>query len=326
RPKQIVVRGMGLSALDTILTLATGTFYRNKLGALRYRPGNAHAHIIAVSRSGYFPIVRGMPAVLPKLKYFTPKALSTIKECNDGYLTLDELRRLLEKELKEHLGQGFEMATYFLPKLTAEEKLREDLDKAKQGNTVYALCRQLLALQLFSQLRPEDKQYFTKNLRTLFLQNVAAMPIINAEKMLALFDAGVLSAMGLGYAGAHITVEGERVRLDYSDASGNALHTYADYVIQASGDDLDISNNTDPFIRCLIDQGEIVSDVAGGIKVNLRTYAVLGQAAKGGTRDSSILYALGMPVMNWAAERDFASASIKAAHVVASEWSSSLEP
>ncbi|MEK7152589.1 MAG: FAD/NAD(P)-binding protein, partial [Patescibacteria group bacterium] len=67
RPKRILVRGMGLSALDTILTFATGAFYRDKQGILRYDPGGSHAHILVASRSGYFPIVRGIPSTPPEL-------------------------------------------------------------------------------------------------------------------------------------------------------------------------------------------------------------------------------------------------------------------
>lgn len=317
RQKRVIVQGMGLSALDTILSLATGVFYRDHDGVLRYRPGKIHAQIIAVSRSGYFPIVRGMPAKLPQLKYFTPDNLAAVKQRNKGYLVLRELKTLFEHELKEHLGKEFDMKAYFLPNMSAREKLKSDFGKAKQGNIVYAVCRQILALQLFSQLSADDKEYFTKNLRTQFLQNVAAMPVINAEKMLALFDAGVLLTVGLGYKETAIKVEHDELQIDYTNARKKSCIA-ADCMVKAAGDELDITRNRDPLIRSLIESGEIVPSNAGGIKVDFNEYAVVRNSVQ--IDDDASIYALGMPVTNWAAERDFASASIKAAHAVAAQW------
>ncbi|MEK7376414.1 MAG: hypothetical protein AABZ57_04540 [Candidatus Margulisiibacteriota bacterium] len=237
---------------------------------------------------------------------------------------MSELKKLFEQELKEHFGQDFDLTGYFLPKLTAKEKLRQDIEKAKRGNVVYAICRRILALQLFSQLQPEDKEYFAKSLRTLFLQNVAAMPVINAEKILALFDAGILSTASLGYGGTNVTLGREKLVLEYSE-SGKTLRISADYMVQAAGDELDISHNPDPFIHFLVKQGEIIPDASGGIKVNLNTYTVLRRSNTGREEESGLIYALGMPVMNWAAERDFASASIKAAYVIATDWTKDLK-
>lgn len=322
RPKRVIIVGTGLSALDCILSVATGEFYRDTAGTLRYKPGHSHAYITAISRSGYFPIVRGLPKEIPRLRHLTAKAIQEIKSRNNGFVTLPELEKLFQKELETQLGHAVDIKEYFTPSQSAEDKLKDDLTKAREGNVVYATCRQILALQLYSQLNHADQRYFVEHLRTFFLQNVAAMPVINAEKMVALIDAGILEVARLGHKGMHIDIDAlkQLVRVHYEDNNGQKQTLTSDYIIRAAGDELEITKNQAKLIQSLLSQEAILPGQSGGIKVDASTYAVIRKDDLGQEAQSRDIYALGMPVMNWAAERDFASASVKAAHQLLNNW------
>lgn len=358
RKKKVIVQGMGLSGIDTILSMTTGTFYRDNKGELKYEAGENHAEIIATSRSGYFSIVKDLTIQKPPLKYVTQEALDDIKSKNGGYLTLVAFKPLIERELEEHLRRKVDLAEYTSPSISAKDKLQLDIKKAKEGNAVYGIFQQILAYQPFSQLTPEDKELFLKNIRTQFLQNIAAMPLLNAEKITALLDAGVLTAKKLGYDDPTVTVENNQIRVDYTDNTGRTT-LYADYLIRASGDNLDITKNTDPLIQSLLKNKEIIPNKEpyydeenawrmlrtskegaviqeagvgqqliannGGIKVDLTDYSVIRMNAKGREEKSGSIYALGMPVMNWGAERDFASSSTKAAVSLVNGWIQDLK-
>jgi uncharacterized NAD(P)/FAD-binding protein YdhS len=316
RLKEVLVLGMGLSAIDTVLTFATGRFHRDAQGNLQYDAGPRHAQVTVVSRTGYFPIVRGLPAEVPKARFVTAAALDQIKCDNDGYLTLTALKALFEKEIESQLGRPVSLIEHLLPDLDAEQKLSRDLVEARRGSVIYALSKEILSLQLYAQLAPVDKDYFTTHLRTYFLQSISAMPIVNAEKLLALFRAGVVGAARLGPGRINV-VRGERrpVQLRADDE----VVTEADYLVKAIGDDLNIVDNHDKFIRALLTRKEIIPAAGGGMRVDPVDYSVLRVDDHGHERVSECLSALGLPVMDWL-ERDFASASIKAAQPLVQRW------
>jgi uncharacterized NAD(P)/FAD-binding protein YdhS len=350
--KRIIIQGMGLSALDTILSMATGKFYRNSKGELSYHPGKHHPQIIATSRSGYFPAIRGMPAKIPKLKVFTQEALDKIKNKNGGYLTLTDLKILGEKELKEQFGNKFEPLDYFRPNISAEEKLKRDLKLARKGNVIYCLIREVNAFKWSHQLAPEDKEYFIKNLQSEFYRNISAMPVLNAEKLIALLETGALTTIKLGFNKTSLKAEDNKIRLDYSDIGGQRKTLYGDYMIKAEGYEVNIEKNSDPLIKSLLKQREIISNKApyhdinkglainyteeqrqaiksedakileadmGGIKVNTDNYSVIRTNEKGVEEKSNIISALGFLVMNWT-DRAFASASIKDSRLIVKNW------
>lgn len=327
-PKHIIIEGTGLTGADAILTLATGKFGRQKDGTLRYLPGKHHAQITAVSRSGLLPVVRGFPKTLPTLKYFTPQKLAAIKK-RHGSLVLTELATLFQKELDTQLGHAVDLQAYFLPAISAKEKLKLDIARAKKGNVVYAVCRLIASLRLFSQLSSQDRAFFLRHLKSLYLQNVAALPMVNAEKLLALFDAGVLDIIKLGDEKTEIRTHGSGLILKY----GHRQQLQADYIINAVGDELDIEKNTDPLINSLLTTGEVVASKepihhgalvnTGGIKITGH-YTVISEHTGTQETPSPDISAIGMLVNNWLVEKSFASASVEAAKIVANDWTRSL--
>lgn len=325
--KHIIIEGTGLTGADAILTLATGQFERRRDDTLHYLAGKHPARITAVSRSGLLPVVRGFPKTLPTLRYFTPQKLAAIKK-RHGSLVLAELATLFQQELDAQLGHPVDLQAYFLPAISAKEKLTLDIARAKKGNVVYAVCRLIASLRLFSQLSPQDRAFFLHTLKSLYLQNVAALPMVNAEKLLALFEAGVLDIIKLGDEKTALRTHGSHLILEYG-----RHQLQADYIINAVGDELDIEKNTDPLITSLLTSGEVVASQeptpggalvnTGGIKIT-DNYTVISEHKSAHEASSPDISAIGMLVNNWLVEKSFASASVEAAKIVAHNWIRSL--
>jgi len=284
-----------------------------------------------VSRNGFFPVVRGLPATLPPLRYVTEANLQVIRDAHHGYLTLASLMPLFEKELQANFGKDAKLKDYFLPNITPEEKLRKDFSKALGGNVLFGLCRQVRSMFLTLQLTPEDRDRFLAEYKTLYIQNLASLPVVNAEKLLALFDAGVLQTIRLGKAPTNIIAGKDSATLYYGDHQSITV----DYIINATGDEVDIEKNQDPLLTTLLNAGEVVANKstykanhvehtrAAGIKVN-NNYLVIKKDQRGKEIPSDNISAVGMLAAGWQPEKNFASASLEAAHVVVKDWMQSL--
>ncbi len=353
KTKKILVKGTSLSAIDSILSVLTGKFYRDNHNVLKYSPGKNHPEITAYSRSGFFPIVRVAPKQLPTLKYFTKKNLDSIKERNGGYLVMPELKELFEKELAAHFGKRINLREYFLPKISTDEKLRDAFEKAKVGNLVFGVCKKIYALDLPSSLSPEDRELYVMN-KNIFYQNLAAMPFANAEKLLALFESGVLKAEAIGYDNpAEYDVKDDGINIQYYDKNGDIKALQGDYLINATGYKTHLTEQSvDPFVQSLLRQGQALLGYekyhdparaaltnytfdereayqkAGkkieysrptGLKVEKSNYALLAQE-DGKEAPSKVVSAFGLPVMYWAPERDIAALAIDGAQVVVKDW------
>jgi hypothetical protein len=313
--------------VDSVFSLLTGRFHRDDSGVLRYSAPPDHVQLVSVSRKGHYSIVTDRRVALhPELRVVTEDRLRAVREANSGFLTLGALRELVEAELRLHLGHDVDLVRYALSEgLSAFDKLRADMAKARSGNIVNGIFQRTLGFQLFSQLSSTDKVFFERHVLRYFLQNIAGMPYPSAEKLLALNEAGVLDAIGVGDESS-VEFGTGRPRLCWRDDSGNETVLEADYLLNAAGDVMDVSQCRDPFLRSLLDNGTVTTGdfgagkggYTGGMRVH-GDYAVVGVGADGAHEVSDVVYAVGMHVDGWT-ERDFASASVGAVIPVVAAW------
>ena len=238
---EVAVLGSSLSAIETALTLSLdGYFARSEGGQLRYHPGAQPRRLTLFSRRGQLPRVRGRLGTRPN-QILNSQALERLVRERKGVLSLAELFSLLEQELRLAYGPSWSWQAVTAPEASATEVLRASLQLAQQGDGPQGevLWQTVLAQALpwahalYLALAPEERRCFDRDWTTLFFLHVATQPASNAEKLLALADAGLVRvvALGEGYRVAAddqgVTIEGrgkdapQRWRMDWLvDARG----------------------------------------------------------------------------------------------------------
>lgn len=331
RPR-VFVQGMGPSGIDAIMTLCgDGEFtYTHDGHVTSYRPathaGEEPVHIVAGSRCGFFSPVRG-PLAPYEPHHLTEEQLAEIRREHRGHLKIERILELLDKDLRRATGGEVGWNDVKEPRFpSAKEKLARDLRDSYTGNLVYTIALKARRMRFYNQLEPSDKATYDRLLDTHFIRTAVPMPAANAEKLLALMDAGILTTVQQGYDAPHIAVgEDGDFRVTYRSDEGERSTLRADCVIRASGQDFSMENHPAPLVQNLLKRGEIVPHeeggyVTGGIALDARGgYRVLKQM--GGVRaPSPHLTSYGSPVRFWQHEHNFAGAFVEAAEWVADEW------
>ncbi|MEU0453810.1 FAD/NAD(P)-binding protein [Streptomyces sp. NPDC006129] len=330
RPR-VFVQGMGPSGIDAILTLCDeGEFTYSRDGHVAgYRP-TAHAEplsVVAGSRSGFFPPVRG-PLAPYELHHLTENNLDAIRREHRGHLKIERVLELLDKDLRRATEGTLGWEDVRSPRWrTAREKLTSDLKDSSTGNLVHTVVLKARRMRFYSRLEPADKEVYDRLLDTHFIRTAVPMPAAVAEKLLALMDAGMLTTVRLGYDDAqHTQVEEDgTLRVTYRSESGETATLRADCMVRASAQDFAMERHPSPFIQNLLRRGEIVPHEEGGYApggIALATrggYRVMKRA--GGVRvPSPHLSAYGVPVRFWQNEHNYAGAFVAAAQWVADDW------
>lgn len=331
RPR-VFVQGMGPSGIDAIMTLCgDGQFtYTDDGHIASYRPatraGEEPLHIVAGSRCGFFSPVRG-PLAPYELHHLTDERLAEIRRDHQGQLKIERILELLDKDLRRATDGAVGWNDIKNPPYpSAREKLVSDLQDAYTGNLVHTLALKARRLRFYHQLASHDKTTYDRLLDTHFIRTAVPMPSANAEKLLALMDAGILTTVKQGYDAPRTAVEEDgRFRITYRSDEGGRSALRADCVIRASGQDFSLQNHPSRLMQNLLRRGEVVPHeeggyVTGGIALDARGgYRVMKRAG-----DTSVpsphLTSYGSPVRFWQHEHNFASAFVEAAESVADEW------
>ncbi|MGW7577223.1 FAD/NAD(P)-binding protein [Streptomyces sp. NPDC054765] len=328
----VFVQGMGPSGIDAIMTLCgEGEFTYTYDGHIAsYQPvaqaGEEPLHIVAGSRCGFFSPVRG-PLAPYEPHHLTEENLAEIRRDHQGHLEIERILELLDKDLRRATAGAVGWNDVTNPRYpSAKEKLASDLQDSYTGNLVYTIALKARRMRFYSRLEPSDKATYDRLLDTHFIRTAVPMPSANAEKLLALMDAGILTTVKQGYDAPPIAVrEGGGFRITYQSDEGGQSTLRADCVIRASGQDFRMENHPSPFVQNLLKRGEIVPHEEGG-------YATGGIAldARGGYRvmkrmggvcvPSPHLTSYGSPVRFWQHEHNFAGAFVEAAEWVADDW------
>ncbi|WP_428933672.1 FAD/NAD(P)-binding protein [Streptomyces sp. ACT015] len=332
RPR-VYVQGMGPSGIDAVMTLCDeGAFTYTADGHIdSYLPaptagGTEPLHIVVGSRSGFFPPVRG-PLTGHELHHLTPDALAGIRSENRGQLRLEPVLDLLDKDLRRATDGALGWHDVEKPRFaSAREKLESDLHDARHGNLVYTLVLKARRMCFYRELTSADKALYDRYFDPHFIRTAVPMPTANAEKLLALMDAGVLSTVQHGYADPPVGVhEDGGFVIAYQTADGERSRLRADCVVRAKAHDFGLERHPSPLVRNLLRRGEIVRHeesgyATGGLALDPHGDYRVTRRVGGITGPSPHLSSYGSPVRFWQTENNYAGAFVRAAEQVAADW------
>ncbi len=216
---RVSVMGTSLSSIDAAMAVANqhGRF-RRKAGALSFETGAKGLHITLMSWTGVLPEA-DFYCPLP----YEPLAIMTdaaVADCAAQPRPLDALFDLMRAEIArsdpgyaERIGLAGLTADSFAAAYFAARDVQDPFDWARKNlNEVeynkahritvpwrYAILRMHEKFALIvPDLNDVDRQRFNDGLKTVFVDNYAAVPSESIRRLLALHDAGVLSILALG--------------------------------------------------------------------------------------------------------------------------------
>lgn len=298
---EVAVLGSSLSAIETVLALTLeGTFSRANSGRLVCRPGPQPRRLTLLSRRGQLPRVRGRLGTRVN-QVLTPEALRRLIRERHGQLTLAELASLLEAELGLAYGNPWDWRSLSLPRGGAEAALRQSLQLACSGDgpggevlwqTVLAPALSL-ASALYLALAPAERERFDRDWTTLFFLHVATQPAANAEKLLALIDAGLVRIVTLGQSYRFESRE-QGVIIEQSGAAGVRQAWHFDWLVDARGQPGAYAASPEPLARALVAHGELA--LSTGLFAGLRIDPASGEVQRAGDLECARiagLYAIG---------------------------------
>lgn len=217
--RRLVIIGTSLSGIDAVVALAQerGEFV-GKGTELRYE-AREDWHATMVSRRGLLPEADyWFPVPCEPLPHFTHAVVRELVTGRDG--DLDKLFNLFARDVAEcdpnyadKIGLDFATADDFAPRYYADrlssdpfEAARRNLSEARSTHAHkqtsawrYAILR---AHEVFAEVVPvltaNDLRRFERGLKSVFIDNYAAVPHLSIERLLALRDAGVLDLKTTG--------------------------------------------------------------------------------------------------------------------------------
>ncbi len=216
---RVGVMGTSLSSIDAAMAVANqhGRF-RRKSGALSFETEAKGLHITLMSWTGVLPEADFYcPLPYEPLKIMTEAAVA---DCAAQARPLDALFELMRAEITlsdpgyaERIGlAGLTADTFAAAYFAAREVqdpfrwARKNLEEVEHNKahrmTVpwrYVLLRMHETVEaIVPDLSTSERQRFDDGLKTVFVDNYAAVPSESIRRLLALHDAGVLSILALG--------------------------------------------------------------------------------------------------------------------------------
>lgn len=319
----LAVRGMGPSAVDAILSLCEGGVFELDADGLatRFLPcwdsfQASEVGIVASSRSGFFPGVR-WPLADHAFVHLTDENMAALRAQNGGRIDLAALMALVERELRAASHGDLDLATLFQPRFAdAYQKLKTDVRGAMLERLAHTVILRARRLRFYQDLSAADKRIYDRELDTHFIRIAVPIPLQNARKLMALFEAGVLSTVALGYEAQAAAPAG---------SAGAAAASAPDLVICSHGQNYDLERHPSPLIRHLLEKKEIVAYSedgyrTGGIGASEASLFRVRNALGGKLAWSAHLSSFGPITQYWQNQNNFAAAFVNAAQVVAQDW------
>jgi uncharacterized NAD(P)/FAD-binding protein YdhS len=263
---KIAVIGTSLSAIETLLTLTSdGEFVRSPTGRLVFRPSVKHRTFSLYSRRGLLPKVRGKSGSR-KNKYLNRRNIDRLLSENGGVLTLETIFNLLNSELEDGYGHPIDWQEVMDPSGKPVDLLQKYLIDAIQGDGPDGeLIWQTILVQSFDivkdiylNLSAESRRQFDKNYTSVFFTHAASQPVVNAEKLLALMQAGIVQVRKLGknYRLIKNSISG-RYEFIYKDDRGKLMKDAFRYVVNARGQQKSLGTNPSALVKNLIQSGTL---------------------------------------------------------------------
>ena len=258
---EVSVIGSSLSAIETALTLTSeGLFRRSRSGRLEYVPPPLVRKLKCFSRRGLIPRVRGRIGTR-KNQHFTCDRIRKLIADHPHRISLSELFLLLDQELSEAYGTTIDWQQILEPSGSPARILREDIDRALEGDGPDGeLVWQTVLVQIFPIVRElylhlsrAEKKRFDREFNTLFFIHAATQPSINAEKLLALMEAGIVEVTKLGndYQFGYNELT-RKFDFCYHGADGETRMDSFSYCVDARGQPLSIGTDSSELTKSLL--------------------------------------------------------------------------
>ncbi len=332
RKLRVFVKGMGPSSIDAIMSLVDdGSFQYDTDGhvvAFTASELSQKIQIYVGSRCGFFPAVRGNKPDY-QFKFLIEDSFSELERTLGHTLSLDDILQLIDSELKHATSGAVSWAEVSNPNfINAYEKLRYDQSCSEFNNLVHAILLKVRRMKFYRYLNGNDKRHYDQLLDTHFIRTAVPIPLMNAEKLIALFDSGILQSVKMGYEISPNPVGGEGdFEVCYLNDNG---HTYltVDAVIYASGQSFDLQKNPSQLIANLLSNHELLPyseegyNTGGVFLDGYDSYQVMCRdSITGAIKVSEFVSSFGVLTRFWQNERNYSAAFVDAAIWVADQWS-----
>ena len=269
-------------------------FFRH-CGKLNYEPPPSPRKLTLLSRNGLLPRVRGR--IGQRLnRYLTCAKIQQLIDERPGAVTLASVFGLLDRELTAAYESSTDWPALINPSGGAAETLRQDIHNARNGDGPDGeLIWQTVLVEIFPVVRElylnltlAERERFDRKFNTLFFMHAATQPVINAEKLLALMEAGIVSIVRLGesYQFNRHDPDGP-FEFTFTDPQGTAHRESFPYVVNACGQPRSVASDSAELTKNLLQRGLIQigesSDPpayeTGSIVIDPRTHRVMQENA-----------------------------------------------
>jgi uncharacterized NAD(P)/FAD-binding protein YdhS len=289
---KVAVIGTSLSAIETLLTLtAEGEFTRSRKGQLVYEPAENSRTFCLYSRMGLLPKVRGKMGGY-RNKFLNRETLDGLLTENRGRLNLETIFKLLNSELEAAYGQAIDWDEILNPTGRPADLLQKYINDAVHGDGPDGeLIWQTILHQSFDMLRDiylnlaiEERRRFDKNYTSLFFTHAATQPVFNAEKLLALLNAGIVDVVRLGEKYRLVKDnDNDSYEFIYESERGNLNRDAYRYVVNARGQARSLE--TDP--------SELAGNLLASGTVAIEEFRPVGHSAYSGHQNAGEAKAAG---------------------------------
>ncbi len=273
--RPVCILGAGLSAVDTLFTLLE----------------NGHkGKIYFLSRKGLLPKVQCKPADYD-LRFVTRETLSELTDNDRKKLDLDAVGRLFIQEIETAEGEKLDWLDFLNPQGDPGHILARDIRRAESGvisNQAALMATRPLHAAIWHALTPEDQKRFDREYKSVWNHYRVPLSVINAKKALAILKSGQLTVLGGIEEIRHISPP-DRFRLRIGTRLGPGYHLEVPFLINATGQGLNVTRFEDRFISNLLTSGIISPHHSGGIRVDFNSCAVIDRDGK----TSSSVFAVG---------------------------------
>jgi uncharacterized NAD(P)/FAD-binding protein YdhS len=267
--EKVAVIGTSLSAIEVVLTLTSnGNFIRDNSNELVYVPPANPRKFALYSRRGLLPKVRGKVGKYRNM-FLTRKKLESLIAENQGYLNLEAVFKLLNSELEAAYGHAINWKAVVSPARPPAELLQQYLEDARHGDgpdgelvwqTVLHRSFDMVR-EMYLRLSLEDRERFDKTYTSLFFTHAATQPAINAEKMLALMNSGLVEVFKLGRNNQFVKNDTKDVwEFIYQDSNGETKRDAYRYVVNARGQAKSIQTDPSPLTKNLLERGIVQNE------------------------------------------------------------------
>lgn len=345
---KVAIIGTSLSAIDAVLTLtAQGTFSDNASGELRYRPAERTRHLTLYSRKGLLPSVRGRRGPYQN-RFLTPKKIQALIN-QEKELTLEDLFALLKMDLKEAYGRPFPWKGVTDPEGTPAERLQKHIHDARHGDGPHGeLIWQTVLQQIFPMVRElylvlprKERMRFERDFSTLFFTHAAPMPMVNALKLEALMQSGILRVRQL-LESPSFKMRGDLFCFVYKGPNREKLNDTHPFLVDARGQSRFYNRNPQALAANLLKSGtvqiepvvpetgeermkkgptaEAPPEGTGSLWVDPFTHGVQRAGINGRVTTSESIYAVGAMTRGQIIDASMAHGSAVSTETVALNW------